>query len=105
MKLNEDYRFRPDLAEQDEKSTLPIEILIGKYKGIVFRFTAVKLEEQAELGVANLKFGFEIMEVPYSGTETPSHAEMKKDILFQKIAGLVLNALLLENFGEIKEDE
>ena len=42
MKLNEDYAIRDDLYKAEEEgATLPIEILVGPYAGIVYNYKTV----------------------------------------------------------------
>lgn len=88
MILNEDYKFRDDMPET-ENDTIPIEVLTGPYKGVIFRFTTVQLQE-GEFQ-ATLKFQYELFEMGQH-TET----SLRKDPLFNNTAGLILNQIILE---------
>lgn len=54
-KENVDFRFRPELAK-DEKSTMPIEILVEKYKGVVYSYGQVKFEGDDEQPILNFNY-------------------------------------------------
>lgn len=96
MILNEDYKFRDDLYE--EEKTLPIELLSEPYKGIVLRYNQVAVKEQVD-GTAKMQFDYDLLEMG-------SHIEtaLRKDQKFTEYAGLVLNAMILEILEEGKEN-
>lgn len=96
MILNEDYKFRDDLYEEDK--TLPIELLDDPYKGIVLRYSQVAVKEQSD-GTAKMQFDYELLEMA-------NHIEtaLRKDQKFTEYAGLVLNAMILEILEEGKQD-
>lgn len=96
MILNEDFKFRDDLYE--EEKTLPIELLSEPYKGIVLRYNQVAVKEQVD-GTAKMQFDYDLLEMG-------SHIEtaLRKDQKFTEYAGLVLNAMILEILEEGKQD-
>lgn len=96
MILNEDFKFRDDLYE--EEKTLPIELLSEPYKGIVLRYNQVAVKEQVD-GTAKMQFDYDLLEMG-------SHIEtaLRKDQKFTEYTGLVLNAMILEILEEGKQD-
>ena len=98
-----DYRFRDDLADANSPETVPVELLLGKYRGIIYRYTEVKISEEKD-GTAKLKFGYHILHLPYDGDHTPDSDDLQSDHLFNKVAGVILNQLILDSVG-IKEDD
>ena len=97
MNLNEDYKFRDDMPETDD-DTVPVEVLTGPYKGVVFRFTTVQLQE-GEFQ-ATLKFQYELFEMGQH-TET----SLRSDPLFNNTAGLILNQIILDvTDAEVREE-
>lgn len=99
MILNEDYKFRDDLVN-DEKETVAIEIT-GEtpYSGIVYRYTQVMLKEVVEGVEAKLIFGYDLLE-----TKDFTEVSLRNDEKFQQHLGLILNAMILETL-EVPADE
>jgi hypothetical protein len=91
MELGKDYQFRDD--KYDLKGpvtqTVPIELLLDSYKGIIYRYTTVAFDEETEQ--AKMKFTYEIID-PMNYTRR----KLQKDKKFQEILGLILNTLILE---------
>lgn len=96
MILNEDYKFRDDLYE--ENKTLPVEILTEPYRGVILRYTQVAVKEQSD-GTAKMQFDYELVEMG-EHTET----SLRKDQKFNTHIGLVLNAMILEMVGNQDEN-
>lgn len=95
MKVDVDYKFRDDLFDpKKEGTTVPIELLVDFYSGIVYRYTTVtfKMEED---GVPHLQFSYELID-----TKKFSELKLREDDRFATIVGLVLNALMLESSEE-----
>lgn len=90
MVPNKDFKFRDDLIDPENKDTIPIEILLEKYKGVVYRYNTVQINEQ-ENNTAKLKFTYEILEQPKFLTE-----DLKYDSVFVQVIGTILNGLILE---------
>lgn len=86
MNIGEDFKFRDDLKED----TVPIELLTGPYKGVVYRYTNVRVLEQEE-GTAKMQFDYELHKMG-EHTET----SLRKDTKFTVHIGLILNNLILE---------
>lgn len=97
MILNEDYRLREDMDEKTH-DTLPIELLSGPYKGVLYRYTTVQLQEQ-DNGFATMKFQYELYEMG-DHTETA----LRKDQNFTKHIGLILNQIILDTLEEPMEE-
>lgn len=89
MLLDEDFKFRDDLAKKYE--TVPVELLVGPWKGTTLRYTKVNIREQKN-GTARLGFDYDLITIPDGLTE----ATLRKDAFFNEHAGLILNALILE---------
>ena len=87
MILDEDFKFRDDL----KADTVPIELLTGPYKGVIYRYTATKLEENDAKTGAKLMFDYDFFE-----TGTFTEAKLRKDKKFSFHIGLILNSLILE---------
>lgn len=98
MILNEDYKLREDMDEKVH-DTLPIELLTGPYKGVLYRYTTVQLREQED-GFAKLQFQYELYEM---GDHTETY--LRKDPLFTNHIGLILNQIILETLEEPVEDK
>ena len=97
MVINEDFKFRDDISDKD--STVYIELLLGPYSGIIFRFIEVSVKEN-DNDSATLKFNYELKEMG-KHTETT----LRKDKKFENILGLILNTLILDAAtGEINEN-
>lgn len=86
----EDYRFRDDLYKPDAGDTVPIEILTGPYKGVVYRYIRVGVSEK-DNGEAVLKFQYELLELG-NHTET----SIRNDQRFTQHIGIILNHFILE---------
>ena len=91
MIIGQDFKFRDDYKNHD---TVPIEILTGKYKGVILRYTNVAIQEEAN-DTAKLKFGFDIIESP-----SIKKKKLREDTKFMTEAGLILNAMILEIVGD-----
>ncbi len=92
MIIGQDFKFRDDYKNFD---TVPVEILTGPYKGVILRYTHVAIQEQEDQ-TAKLKFGFDIIESP-----DIKKKKLRDDTKFMTVAGLVLNAMILETVGDV----
>lgn len=88
MILNKDYKFRDDLVKKPE-DTVPIELTVDPFTGIVFRFDRVEIREEED--TARLRFEYTLLET-LDFVET----KLRQDKAFVHYVGLVLNAMLLE---------
>lgn len=89
----EDFRFRDDLVTkeaEEEGQTVPIEILTGPYKNVIFRYVKVGVKEK-DNGEAVLQFIYDLLEMAQH-TET----SLRKDYKFTEHLGILLNHLILE---------
>ena len=98
MLENGDFRFRDDMIVKDSKDTVPIEILTGPYKNVIFKFTTVGVKE-LENGTAVLKFQYDLSEMG-DHTET----KLRSDKRFEDHLGILLNHLILES-AEFEHNE
>ena len=93
-----DFKFRDDLAKE-QTDTVPIELLLDFYKGIVYRYTSMKVIEQDDQAV--MKFDYEFID-----TGNLQATNLRKDKQFHNIIGLILNKLILDTveYEQTKED-
>lgn len=95
MKLDEDYKFRDDLFNKNkEGTTVPIEILIDFYAGVVYRYTTVTFKVDDD-NIPHLQFSYEILD-----PKKFSEMKLRQDERFSQIIGMILNTLLLESSEE-----
>jgi hypothetical protein len=87
MIIGEDFSFRDDI----KSDTVPVELLLEPYKGVVLKYTKVEIKEDKKNDEAVLKFQYELLRMGDS-TET----KLRSDKQFEKTVGLVLNTLILE---------
>ena len=88
-----DFRFRDDLItkeDEEEGKTVPIEILTGPYKNVIFRYVKVGVKEK-DGGEAVLQYIYDLLEMA-ENTETA----LRKDQRFTNHLGILLNHLILE---------
>lgn len=93
-----DFRFRDDLAKLEAGDTVPLEILTGPYKDVIFRYVRVSVREKED-GEAVLQYQYELLEMG-NHTET----QLRKDERFSRHIGIMLNHLILESL-EAKDNE
>ena len=97
MILGIDYSIRSDL----QNDTLPVEVLIPRYKGVILAFKTVQIVEQKERAI--VRFSYDIL------NPGPSTEELlRKDEVFENTLGLILNAMVLsivDTGQEIKDSE
>lgn len=87
---NTDFIFRDDLYKPENGDTIPIEILIGPYKGVIYRYVRMGVTEKPD-GEAVLRFQYELLELG-NHTET----SLRNDQRFTDHIGIILNHLILE---------
>ena len=92
---SKDFQFRDDLAKIESGDTVPIQILTGPYKDVIFRYIRVSVKEQ-DGGDAKLQYQYELLEMG-SYTET----QLRKDSRFSQHIGIILNHLILESLEVI----
>jgi hypothetical protein len=94
MIVNIDYKFRDELKED----TVPIELLTGPYKGVVYRYTHVSLKEKEDDSA--------VMNFDYHLHETAEHkdTDLISDHRFIAHIGLILNQLILEVVSDDEEN-
>lgn len=98
-----DFRYRPDLSpvveseEEIDGSTVPIEVLTGKFKGMFFRLSKVGIEETENMeGV--LRFSYSIDEKSENRIGAGDNSEIRT------LIGDILVSIL-EDFKEAYEEE
>ena len=91
MEAGIDYKFRDDLFdEKKDKSTVPIEILVDPFAGVVYNYTTVTFRVD-ENDVPRIGYDYEIIK-----TNDLSMTTLRKNEKFNTMLGLILNAMLLE---------
>lgn len=88
---NTDFKFRDDMIKNKDSDTIPIEILVGPYAGVILSYKTVRVKEMED-GTARLQFDYVIHE-----TKDFSEATLRSDRRFVTHAGLLLNYLILES--------
>lgn len=92
MELGIDYKFRDDLFNaKEEGSTVPIELTLDPFTGVVYRYTTVTFK-MGEDNVPRLLYDYEIIK-----TNDLSMVTLRKNEKFAAALGLILNALLLDS--------
>ena len=87
MKIGEDYKFRDDMKNYD---TVPIELLIDPWKGVILRYVQVSVKE-LENDTAKLQFSYDLLDM---GDHTETNLRRSKK--FEEFVGLILNHMILE---------
>jgi hypothetical protein len=91
MELGTDWQFRDDLFDpKKEGSTVPIEILIDPFAGVVYNYTTVAFK-MGEDNVPRMQYDYEIIK-----SNDLSMITLRKNQKFNTILGLILNNLLLD---------
>ena len=92
MELGIDFKFRDDLFNSKEAgSTVPIELIIEPFTGVVYRYTTVTFK-MGEDNVPRLLYDYEIIK-----TNDLSMVTLRKNEKFNAMLGLILNTLLLDS--------
>lgn len=91
MELGTDWIFRDDLFNaKEEGTTVPIEILVDPFAGVVYRYTTVGFK-MGEDDVPRMQYDYEIIK-----TNDLSMITLRKNTKFNTMLGLILNNLLLD---------
>jgi hypothetical protein len=91
MEAGIDYKFRDDLFdEKKEGSTVPIEIMVDPFAGVVYNYTTVSFRVD-ENDIPRIGYDYEIIK-----TNDLSMMTLRKNVKFNTMLGLILNAMLLE---------
>jgi hypothetical protein len=91
MELGTDYKFRDDLFDsKEEGTTVPIELTLDPFAGIVYRYTTVGFK-LGEDDIPRIQFDYEIIK-----TNDLSMMTLRKNEKFNTTLGLILNAMLLD---------
>ena len=91
MEVGIDYKFRDDLFNlKEEGTTVPIEIMVDPFAGIVYRYTTVTFK-MGEDNIPRMQYDYEIIK-----TNDLSMITLRKNDKFNTMLGLILNALLLD---------
>lgn len=91
MIAGEDFRFRDDMFDpKEDGATVPIELLLEPFQGIIYRYTTVKFK-LGEDDVPRLQYDYDIIK-----TNDLSMITLRKNQKFNDILGLILNAMLLD---------
>lgn len=99
MEAGTDYKFRDDLFNpKEDGSTVPIEILIEPFAGVVYRYTTVGFKV-GEDDIPRLQYDYEIIK-----TNDLSMVTLRKNQKFNDTLGLILNAMLLD-LGDAETNE
>ena len=91
MELGTDWKFRDDLFDpKEEGTTVPIELKLDPFDGIVYRYTTVTFKMDED-NIPRLLYDYEIIK-----TNDLSMITLRKNEVFNATLGLILNALLLD---------
>ena len=91
MELGIDYKFRDDLFNpKEEGTTVPIELKLDPFDGIVYRYTTVTFKV-GEDDIPRLLYDYDIIK-----TNDLSMVTLRKNPKFNEVIGLILNGLLLD---------
>jgi hypothetical protein len=93
MKMYIDFGFNNDV----EADTQAIQIATGKFKGVVFRFKEVGIQEAEDSAVIN--FEYDLVD-----TVKFKKSELDSDKSFQVCLGEILNSILTDSFKDDDED-
>ena len=98
LDIGKDFRFRDDMHKPVEVGdTIPIEVLTGPYKNVIYRYVKIGVREKGE-GEAVLQFIYDLLE---RGAHTET--SLRNDMRFTEHIGIILNHLILESL-EGQED-
>jgi hypothetical protein len=99
MEVGIDYKFRDDLFNlKEEGTTVPIEIMVDPFAGIVYRYTTVTFKMDED-NIPRMQYDYEIIK-----TNDLSMVTLRKNQKFNEILGLILNSLLLD-LGDSEEEQ
>lgn len=99
MQVGSDYKFRDDLFNpKEDGSTVPIELMIDPFAGVVYRYTTVGFKV-GEDDIPRIQYDYEIIK-----TNDLSMITLRKNEKFNTMLGLILNAMLLD-LGDASEVE
>ena len=92
MEMGTDFKFRDDLFNaKEEGSTVPIELTLDPFTGVVYRYTTVTFKV-GEDDIPRLLYDYEIIQ-----TNDLSMVTLRKNEKFNTMLGLILNTLLLDS--------
>jgi len=91
MEAGTDFKFRDDLFNAKEAgSTVPIELTLDPFAGIVYRYTTVTFKMDED-NIPRLLYDYEILK-----TNDLSMITLRKNEKFNAALGLILNTLLID---------
>ena len=85
--LGIDYKYRDDLSKKYD--TVPIELFLDPYKGVIVRYTSLSVKEIPEEGNAKIIFEYDIISL---GTFRKKKKLVTKN--FEKVLGDVLHSMI-----------
>lgn len=93
MIMGEDFVLRADLPNDP----VPIEIKGGPFEGVVFNFKEIgmKLDEGNSDEGLRIRFSYDIID-----PKNYSNRTLQKSPAFREYAGLILNSMLIDAYGE-----
>jgi len=91
--MSEEYKFRDDLKHLF--ITTPIEILTGKYKGVIFAFGKIGLSDSLD----QLEFHYSIYKSPFK-----KHDEEFKEYITGILTNLILSEETTNDLIQEKDD-
>ena len=95
MTPSKDYKFRDDLTK-NETDTVPIELMIEAFQGIVYRYTRVQIREEDDHAKMNFEYEF----LNLNGYD---ETKLRANKTFNHTLGLILNAMILEFVDSAEE--
>ena len=99
MEVSKDFKFRDDMFDsKDANSTVPIELTVDPFNGIIYRYTTVRFK-LGEDDIPRLQYDYEIIK-----TNDLSMITLRKNKKFNEVLGLILNSMLLD-LGDAEANE
>jgi hypothetical protein len=95
LKENVDFTF---IIPEDVGKEVNIELINGKYSGVVFNFGKVSIDEDKGSDRAFLNFEFDII-------NSNNMENLHKDVEFKNHIGNVLTSIVINKVGDFGENE
>lgn len=98
MQEGVDFKFRDDLIKE-KTDTVPIELMVDFYRGIVYRYNKMQIVEEKDQ--ARMRFDYDII---VSGKLKEKN--LRNDQRFNEMLGLILNKMMLDvaEYEQARED-
>ena len=91
LQENVDYKF--DIDPSEDSSFVNIQLLSGKFSGVVYKYGKVSLKEDEENDEAHLIFGFDIV-------DQIDHFNLEENLEFKNHIGEILTAIMVKQMNQ-----